>query len=107
MPARTGVFGPWPHSPPAGAAPRPEPSPRCIARTGRCALAQELTIGMLWVEGQLSYLEQLCMVSFRDAGHPVRLYTYGAVSRVPEGIEVRPAAEILPREGFHSRHTCS
>ncbi|MGA1276597.1 MAG: class I SAM-dependent methyltransferase [Gemmobacter sp.] len=60
---------------------------------------------MLWVEGPLSYLEQLCMVSFRDAGHPVRLYTYGAVSRVPEGIEVRPAAEILPREGFltHAR----
>lgn len=68
-------------------------------------MARELTIGMLWMEGPLSYLEQLCMVSFLDAGHPVRLYSYGGVSHVPEGVEMRPAAEILPRDGFltHAR----
>lgn len=60
-------------------------------------MAPEHQIAMLWVDGPLSYLEQLCMVSFRDAGHHVKLYTYGKVTRVPEGVECAPADEILPR----------
>jgi SAM-dependent methyltransferase len=63
-------------------------------------LPRDIQIAMLWVQGPLSYLEQLCLVSFRDAGHPVRLYTYGEVTRIPEGIEVAPADSILPRTGF-------
>ncbi len=63
-------------------------------------MADHLTIGTLWVEGPLSFLEQVCLVSFRDAGHPVRLYTYGEVTHIPEGIEVRSASEIVPRDGF-------
>ena len=55
---------------------------------------------MLWVEGPLSYLEQLCIASFRDAGHPVKLYTYGEVTRIPDGIETASAEEILPRTKF-------
>lgn len=63
-------------------------------------MAQDYRIGMLWVEGPLSYLEQLCVVSFRDAGHPVTLYTYGTVTNIPEGIDVAPADAILPRTNF-------
>ena len=61
---------------------------------------------MLWMEGPLSFLEQLCIVSFLDHGHRVVLYHYGAVENVPPGVELADAADILPREGdglVHSR----
>ncbi|MEO1638356.1 MAG: hypothetical protein AAFU41_03820 [Pseudomonadota bacterium] len=61
-------------------------------------MSQDYTIGMLWMEGPLSYLEQLCMQSFLDAGHAVRLYHYGPVTNVPDGVEVADAGEILPGE---------
>ncbi len=61
-------------------------------------------IGMLWMEGALSWLEQLCVVSFRDAGHEVVLYHYGPLQNVPDGIALANAAEILPREGGGLAH---
>ena len=63
-------------------------------------MAQEFGIGMLWVEGPLSYLEQLCIKSFLDNDQPVRLYVYKNVSRVPEGVEIRDANEVLPSKEF-------
>lgn len=61
---------------------------------------QEFQIGALWVEGPLSYLEQLCLVSFVDAGHHTILYHYGPLTGVPEGVELRDANQILPQESF-------
>lgn len=62
---------------------------------------QELyRIAMLWVEGPLSYVEQLCVQSFLDAGHKVTLYHYGPVERVPEGATLLHGSEILDREEF-------
>ena len=58
-------------------------------------MSPEYQIAALWVSGSLSYLEQLCLVSFRDAGHHVRLYTYDEVGNIPEGIEVADANEVL------------
>ncbi len=60
---------------------------------------------MLWVEGPLSYVEQLCVQSFLDAGHEVTLYHYGEVDRVPEGATKVHGSEILDRDDFisHSR----
>lgn len=52
------------------------------------------------MEGSLSYLEQLCLKSFVDAGHHVKLYHYGPLQNVPDGIELADAAPILPKEGF-------
>jgi len=63
-------------------------------------MVQDYQIGCLWVDGPLSYLEQLCLKSFVDAGHHTVLYTYGEVTGIPDGIEQRPAADILPRAGF-------
>lgn len=63
-------------------------------------MSPEYQIGCLWVEGPLSFLEQLCLVSFRDAGHHCVLYTYGEVTRIPDGIEQRDANEVLPQSGF-------
>ena len=68
-------------------------------------MPNDYQIGMLWVDGPLSFLEQLCMVSFMHAGQGVRLYVYGDVTNIPSGVEVRDAREILPDEDFviHTR----
>lgn len=59
-------------------------------------------IGMLWVEGPLSYVEQLCVQSFLDAGHDVTLYHYGDVTNVPQGAAVTHGREILDIDSFIS-----
>lgn len=59
---------------------------------------EEVRIGALWIEGALSWLEQLCLVSFRDAGHPVTLFHYGPLGNVPDGIELADAGRVLPAE---------
>lgn len=58
------------------------------------------TIAALWMEGPLSFLEQLCLKSFVDAGHDVILYHYGPLQNVPEGIELADASDILPQKNF-------
>ena len=57
-------------------------------------------IAMLWMEGPLSFLEQLCVKSFVDAGHQIVLYHYGPLENVPSGVELADAAEILPQTNF-------
>lgn len=68
-------------------------------------MTKDYQIGMLWVEGPLSFMEQLCIVSFLDVGQHVRLYTYNEVTNVPDGVELRDARDILPTEDFiaHNR----
>ncbi|CAN0579818.1 unnamed protein product, partial [Ectocarpus sp. 12 AP-2014] len=61
---------------------------------------RDYQIAMLWMRGSLSFLEQLCVQSFLDAGHHVVLYSYEPIGRVPDGVELRDAGEILPEEGF-------
>ena len=57
-------------------------------------------IAALWMQGPLSFLEQLCLKSFVDAGHKVVLYHYGPLENVPEGIELGDANEFLPQTNF-------
>ncbi|WP_170366425.1 hypothetical protein [Ruegeria arenilitoris] len=63
-------------------------------------MARDFQIAMLWVEGPLSFLELLCIQSYLDMGHSVRLYTYSNVTNIPEGVEHRDAREILPDSEF-------
>ncbi|WP_299884858.1 ATP-grasp fold amidoligase family protein [uncultured Ruegeria sp.] len=58
------------------------------------------TIGMLWLEGPLSFLEQMCLLSFVSNGHKVVLFHYGEVENVPEGIELVSANEIHEPKQF-------
>lgn len=37
-------------------------------------MQQEYQVAALWIGGPLSYLEQLCLKSFVDAGQHIRLY---------------------------------
>ena len=55
-------------------------------------------IQMLWIGPRLSALERLSILSFLGNGHPVRLYTYGDVEGIPDGVEHRDGREVLPAE---------
>ncbi len=59
---------------------------------------REYQIGMLWIDGSLTFLEQLCIKSFLDVGQHVRLYTYGPVANVPDGVELCDARDVLPED---------
>jgi hypothetical protein len=59
-------------------------------------MATEYQVGALWIGGPLSFLEQLCLKSFVDAGQHIVLYTYEPVPNVPEGVEVADAGTVLP-----------
>ena len=68
--------------------------------TGGGGMAQAYRIGALWIGGALSYLEQLCLKSFVDAGHEVILYHYEGVTNAPPGVVLADAGTILPQTGF-------
>ncbi len=55
----------------------------------------------LWVGGPLSPYEVLSLRSFLQHGHAFTLYSYDRRLRVPAGVELRDAAEILPRHRLH------
>lgn len=55
-------------------------------------------IASLWIGGRLSWLEQLCLKSFADAGHHITLYSYGKIDNVPDGVETAEASDIFPGE---------
>lgn len=55
---------------------------------GRC--------NMLWIGERLGAVERACMRSVIRQGHPLALFCYSPPRGVPEGIELRDAADILP-----------
>jgi hypothetical protein len=63
-------------------------------------MATEYQVGALWIGGALSFLEQLCLVSFVHAGQHIRLYAYEDIPNVPGGVELADANDILPQAGF-------
>lgn len=68
-------------------------------------MKQEYEIGMLWVEGRMSYVEVLCARSFADAGHHVKLYHYGDIPNAPDCVEMVDGNTILDSGDFitHSK----
>ena len=58
-------------------------------------------IAMLWMRGDFSFVEQLCVQSFLDVGQHVVLYSYEPIGCVPDGVECRDASDILSdRDGI-------
>lgn len=53
-------------------------------------------IQVLWVRGELSRMEMLSLRSFLAHGHAVHFYTYSPPSRLPEGVVVCDARDIVP-----------
>jgi len=52
-------------------------------------------IQSLWIGGQLSKVEQLCIQSFIDHGHEFHLYAYGEITNVPAAAKIHDARTII------------
>ncbi len=52
-------------------------------------------VASLWIGEKLHYLNQLCLKSHLRHGHPVTLYCTDTLRNAPEGVEIRPADEIM------------
>lgn len=57
-------------------------------------------LNSLWVGPRLDYLERLCVASAKATGHEFTLWSYDPenLEGVPEGINLRNAAEVMPQE---------
>ena len=55
-------------------------------------------IATLWIGERLSWLEQLCLKSFADAGHHTTIYSYTPIENIPEGVHAADAEDIYPSE---------
>ena len=64
------------------------------------AQAPLVKLGSLWIGGNLSWLEQLCIRSFLDHGHEVTLYTYEGVTNAPAGTRIADANALFPTTAF-------
>lgn len=63
-------------------------------------MAREREVGTLWIGGALSWMEQLCLKSFVDAGQKITLYSYEDIPNVPDGVIRRDGREVLDTEDF-------
>lgn len=52
---------------------------------------------MLWIGDRLGAVERACMLSVLRQGHALALYCYTVPEGVPAGVNLRDAAEILPK----------
>lgn len=58
------------------------------------------TIATLWIGDRLSWLEQLCLKSFVDAGHETLLFSYSPIPNAPPGVYLRDARDIFPGDAI-------
>lgn len=49
-------------------------------------------IASLWIGDRLTWLEQLCLKSFADAGHHTTLYSYKKIENLPDGVHSADAS---------------
>ena len=55
---------------------------------------------VLWIGKALGRVERACLRSVLRQGHPLHLYCYRPPDGVPDGIELRDAAEVLPESAI-------
>ncbi|MFN3971062.1 MAG: hypothetical protein ACK4L4_06780 [Gemmobacter sp.] len=63
-------------------------------------MARTREVGTLWIGGALSWLEQLCLKSFVDAGQRITLFSYHDIPNVPDGVIRRDGREVLETDNF-------
>ena len=62
-------------------------------------------LNSLWIGDSLHPIHRLCLSSALYHGHRVRLFAYGPLKDVPDGIELVNAEEVLPQSAmfFHGK----
>ncbi|MCL3881578.1 hypothetical protein [Marivita sp. GX14005] len=63
-------------------------------------MAREREVGTLWIGGPLSWMEQLCLKSFVDAGQRITLFSYEDIPNVPGGVIRRDGREVIDTDDF-------
>lgn len=63
-------------------------------------MARVREVGTLWIGGRLSWMEQLCLKSFVDAGQRITLFSYEDIPNVPAGVIRRDGREVLDTDDF-------
>jgi hypothetical protein len=76
------------------------------SRTLSAIDGQRERLNTLWIGGELTYLERVCLRSATRHGHHVVLYTYDGVEPVPPDVELRDGREVLP-DKWLVRHKAS
>lgn len=64
-----------------------------------------IEVHTLWVGNSLSTLEVLALTSHIEVGHAVTLWAYGDVARVPAGVAVADAREVMPEADVFAYQT--
>jgi len=59
-----------------------------------------LDVNTFWFGERLPPVEQVCLNSMLECGHPVTLWSYDQLRDVPAGVVLGDAHEILPRSSF-------
>ncbi len=65
-------------------------------------------LNSLWVGGDLTYVEQLSLLSAMAQGHQFKLHSYTPekLGGVPRGVEVCDASDVMPKEMLISYAEC-
>lgn len=74
------------------------PAEARVAATSLAGRPGEPSFATFWAGEALSAYERACLASFATHRHRIVLYAYDPVSGVPDGVEVRDAAEVAPRD---------
>lgn len=61
-------------------------------------------IQSLWIGGELSPLERLCVSSYLSKGHSFHLYTYEPINNLPKGTETFDANTIIDNSKLFKDH---
>lgn len=61
-------------------------------------MSKSKTVSSFWYGDSLTELEVLCIRSFIYFGYQYNLYLYDDVDKVPEGVNIKDASEILDRD---------
>ena len=57
-------------------------------------------VGTLWIGGELSWMEQVCLKSFADKGQRITLFSYEDIPNVPDGVIHRDARDVVDTDDF-------
>ncbi len=54
------------------------------------------TIAMFWTGAPITFVEELCIKSFLDAGHRTVVFSFDKIENLSAGVEVASASDVLP-----------
>jgi hypothetical protein len=63
-----------------------------------------VSVSGLWIGTELSSYEWLCLASFADAGMDVNLYTFESSLKVPAGVSLADARDVVPESEVFENH---